>query len=252
MKCQILFSGKKNWKKKKKKKKKNSKCRLPKILPSILSVKSVWVNITFPSSRSPLCKYPDSYLRLYEELGYLCGFCILYLEDQTPVVRHISRYLPDTISYFYRLHNNFQAHKLKRKSKETCYRHGHRDSCSYTHSSKYILYHKLSKLPWAKVTKNSSMAFSVLEIYLWWLILLAGVVCTLKYDPKSRPRWLSWMRRPTGDQEVAGSTPAEVGNILWWRVIMKYFLRSFSPFRWFKKGSCQFLAKECAQYWLTA
>ena len=26
--------------------------------------------------------------------------------------------------------------------------------------------------------------------------------------------WLSWMRRPTGDQEVAGSTPAEVGNIL--------------------------------------
>ena len=32
-----------------------------------------------------------------------------------------------------------------------------------------------------------------------------------------RPRWLSWMRRPTGDQEVAGSTPAEVGNILTWR-----------------------------------
>ena len=68
----------------------------------------------------------------------------------------------------------------------------------------------------------------------------------------SQPRWLSWMRRPTGDQEVAGSTPAEVGNILSWRLIMKYFLRSFSPFRWFKKGSCQFLAKECAQYWLTA
>ena len=43
----------------------------------------------------------------------------------------------------------------------------------------------------------------------------------------------------------------EVGNILSWRLIMKYFLRSFSPFRWFKKGSCQFLAKECAQYWLT-
>ena len=67
-----------------------------------------------------------------------------------------------------------------------------------------------------------------------------------------RPRWLSWMRRPTGDQEVAGSTPAEVGSILSWRLIMKYFLRSFSPFRWFKKGSCQFLAKECAHYWLTA
>ena len=67
-----------------------------------------------------------------------------------------------------------------------------------------------------------------------------------------RPRWLSWMRRPTGDQEVAGSTPTEVGNILSWRLIVKYFLKSFSPFRWFKKGSCQFLAKECAHYWLTA
>ena len=33
----------------------------------------------------------------------------------------------------------------------------------------------------------------------------------------------------TGDQEVAGSIPAEVGNILWWRLVMKYFLRSFSP-----------------------
>ena len=36
-------------------------------------------------------------------------------------------------------------------------------------------------------------------------------VCTI---PSRRPRWLSWMRRPTGDQEVAGSTPAEIGNIL--------------------------------------
>ena len=70
--------------------------------------------------------------------------------------------------------------------------------------------------------------------------------------PNCRPRWLSWKRHPTGDQEVAGSTPTEVGNILPWRLIMKYFLQSFSPFRWFKKGSCQFLAKECAQYWLTA
>ena len=72
------------------------------------------------------------------------------------------------------------------------------------------------------------------------------------YQLWGRPRWLSWMRRPTGDQEVVGSTPAKVRNILSWGLIVKYFLRSFSPFRWFKKGSCQFLAKECAQYWLSA
>ena len=29
-----------------------------------------------------------------------------------------------------------------------------------------------------------------------------------------RPWWLSWMRGPTGDQDVAGSTTTEVGNIL--------------------------------------
>ena len=41
---------------------------------------------------------------------------------------------------------------------------------------------------------------------------------------------------PTIDQEVAGSTPAEVGNILSWRLIMKYFLRSFSPFLLIQEG----------------
>ena len=55
--------------------------------------------------------------------------------------------------------------------------------------------------------------------------------------------YVDLMIRPTEDQEVAGSTPAEVGNILSWKLIMKYFLRSFSPFRWFKKGSFSFWRK---------
>ena len=50
----------------------------------------------------------------------------------------------------------------------------------------------------------------------------------------------------TGNQEVSGSIPARSGNILSWRLIMKYFLWSFSSFA-FKKSSCQFLTKECAQ-----
>ena len=49
--------------------------------------------------------------------------------------------------------------------------------------------------------------------------------------PGFESHWAQLDARPTGDQEVAGSTPAEVGNILSWRLIMKYFLRSFSPFR---------------------
>ena len=37
--------------------------------------------------------------------------------------------------------------------------------------------------------------------------------------------------RPTEGQEVAGSTPRRVGDIVSWRLLMKHFLRSFSPFR---------------------
>ena len=48
-------------------------------------------------------------------------------------------------------------------------------------------------------------------------------------DQLDRPQWLSWMRYPTGDQEVMGSIPAEVGNILSWRLIMKYFLGHSLP-----------------------
>ena len=57
---------------------------------------------------------------------------------------------------------------------------------------------------------------------------------------------------PTGDQEIAGSTPTGSATFFRGDLIMKYFLRSFSSFHWFKKGNCQFLVKECAQYWLTA
>ena len=42
---------------------------------------------------------------------------------------------------------------------------------------------------------------------------------------------------PTGDQEVVGLIPAVSNNILLWRLIMKYFLQSFSPIHFFKMGS---------------
>ena len=37
--------------------------------------------------------------------------------------------------------------------------------------------------------------------------------------------------RPTGDQEVTGSTPAGSATFFRGDLILKYFLRSFSPFR---------------------
>ena len=36
---------------------------------------------------------------------------------------------------------------------------------------------------------------------------ICKILYTCSCQPANWPRWLSWMRRPTGDQEVAGSTP---------------------------------------------
>ena len=50
----------------------------------------------------------------------------------------------------------------------------------------------------------------------------------------------------SGDQEIAGLTSTGSASFFHGDLIMKYFLRSFSPFSRFKKGSCKFLVKECA------
>ena len=52
---------------------------------------------------------------------------------------------------------------------------------------------------------------------------------------------------PTGDQEVTSSIPLGPSNFISWWLIKKHFLWSFSPFCWWKKASCQFMARECAQ-----
>ena len=57
---------------------------------------------------------------------------------------------------------------------------------------------------------------------------------------------------PTGDQEVAGLTPAGSATFFPEDLIMKYFLVSFSSFRWFKKGRVvHFWQKNVRDNWLT-
>ena len=51
---------------------------------------------------------------------------------------------------------------------------------------------------------------------------------------------------PTSDQEVMDQSLLVLATFFQ-GMIMKYFLRSFSPFHRFQKGSCQFLAKGYAQ-----
>ena len=77
-------------------------------------------------------------------------------------------------------------------------------------------------------------------------------VCTVCSD-LSEPASLAQLdaRPPTGDQEVAGLTPpgrqhsfVEIDHEILSTVILSLTL--------IQKCSCQFLTKECAQYWLTA
>ena len=67
------------------------------------------------------------------------------------------------------------------------------------------------------------------------LKLLARVLSSNKdnywYFAEKQPQMAQSGAHLTGDQDVAGSIPAGFGVILLWRLIMKYFLRSFFPFR---------------------
>ena len=56
---------------------------------------------------------------------------------------------------------------------------------------------------------------------------------------------------PTGDQEVAGSTPAGLATFFRWDWSWNIFYGHSLPST-DSRTADQFLAKECAQYWLTA
>ena len=86
-------------------------------------------------------------------------------------------------------------------------------------------------------------------INIWWYQLYDHIVWANAYlivkqlDPSALLAQSTAC--PTGVQEVMGSlTPGS--SSMSWRLIMKYFLRLFSPFRFLKKGNFQFLAKEYA------
>ena len=96
--------------------------------------------------------------------------------------------------------------KKKKKKKNLSQRSAHNKCLSWlridSKMPSFVLIHQL-----LNVIYNEVLAF----------------IKNLVYHYHSPSRWLSWVRHPTGDQEVAGSIPAEVGNIVSWRLIVKYF-----------------------------
>ena len=76
---------------------------------------------------------------------------------------------------------------------------------------------------------------------------------TRKIHCTHKQRWLCHIQpgavarldvRSSGMRTVAGSKLTSSKTFFRWDLVMKKFLWSFSPFRWFKKASCQLLAKE--------
>ena len=62
------------------------------------------------------------------------------------------------------------------------------------------------------------------HLFYYLFYLFTPFLCETKQND---PQGLRGRLSPT--QEVAESTPPRLGNILSWRLIMKYFLQSFSP-----------------------
>ena len=61
-------------------------------------------------------------------------------------------------------------------------------------------------------TKSFVMEFNIWHDSIYMFKVFPSATPTLGHGFETKvtelPRWLSWMRRPTGDQEVAGTTPA--------------------------------------------
>ena len=60
------------------------------------------------------------------------------------------------------------------------------------------------------------------------------------------PGTVAWSEASSLGMQVAPSSIPTSGTFFHGDLVMKTFLRPFSLFRWFKKSSCQLLAKECA------
>ena len=95
--------------------------------------------------------------------------------------------------------------------------------CSSNH---FVIYIR-NLVHWTCSDTERVLTLNVLCICTWFCAGLGGSVgCA--------PDWWS---------VGCGFVPRRIGNILSWRLIVKYFLWLSSSFRWLKKGSCQFLAK---------
>ena len=89
-------------------------------------------------------------------------------------------------------------------------------------------------------------------------------ICNLPFCRSPDYNWLMYLiikipwrvlaqsdARPSGDNEVVGSILAGAWKSLSWRLIIKYFLRSFIPFTDSRRAGVCLLRENVYKYWLT-
>ena len=97
---------------------------------------------------------------------------------------------------------------------------------------------------WMDNVKHLGIVCAVVHLVILWENCFS--MCNQAITPQLLPGLLAQSdAHLTCNQEVVGLI-LRSSTILLLRLIMKSFLRLFSPFCWFKKGSCQLLVKEWA------
>ena len=84
----------------------------------------------------------------------------------------------------------------------------------------------------------STLRYCMCYHYHWWPLAPCTISCW--------PGAVAWSEASSLGMQAAPSSIPTSGTFFRGDLVMKTFLRPFSLFRWFKKSSCQLLAKECA------
>ena len=96
---------------------------------------------------------------------------------------------------------------------------------------------------------NNNNNNNIRRIIIIIIIIITTVVVVVVVEPLSVGQSDA---RTTGDQEVACVVPSGSGNILSWRLIMKYFYGHSLPYADLRRSVGGFLRKNVYKYWLTA
>ena len=159
------------------------------------------------------------------------------------------------ISWLLQKPTDLDLHCLQRQGISRFSRTGDKKGTSYSQTRLCICHFWFSHVQWTYYRLNTTLKWTQIPKCIFWYIFCMGFYWSKVNFKQCLQKHLSKSNAGLGGSVGCGSgwwsggwrfEPSWVDNILSWRLIMKYLLWAFSPFRWFKKDSCHFLAEDCA------